>query len=237
MIEIVEVLSRTFLAFVLLYVIGHFFLGKSTISQMTLHDFIATLILGAISANLAFNTMMKPWNALISLVFFSFLVYLSTIVALKNRKARALFSGEPTIIIENGKILEENLKKLKYTMDSLNQSLREKDVFDIEEVQYAVVEADGHLSVLKKPLYRNVTVKDLNIVTGNSAFPIELIMDGKWVGKNLQQHNIPKDWVINEVTKKGLQLNNIFYCVKGTNGQLYFDVYDDKINNPLDTES
>jgi uncharacterized membrane protein YcaP (DUF421 family) len=149
-----------------------------------------------------------------------------------------LLSVEPTVVIQDGKILEENMKKLKLTMDSLNQALRGKDAFDIDEVEYAIVGADGHLSVLKKPPHRNVTKKDLGIFTpAHSAFPIELIMDGQMIDKNFTQNHLTKSWLVTELELRGLALPNVSYCVRGTNGQLYFDLYNDKITSPIDTES
>ncbi|MGP7816589.1 DUF421 domain-containing protein [Niallia sp. 01092] len=137
---------------------------QQMISQMTYHDFIAAITLGSIAANMAFNIQIKFWSITTCIIVFSFITLLATLLTLKNRDARKSISGDPTVIIENGKILERNLKNLKYTMDSLNQVLREKDVFNIEEVEFAIMESDGHISVLKKTPYQNVTKKDLAIL-------------------------------------------------------------------------
>ena len=109
-------------------------LGKQTISQMTYHDFIAAIMIGAITANMAFHIELKFWHIMISLLVFSFITFLITWLSLKNRTARKWVSGEPTVVIENGKILENNLKKLKYTLDSLNQALREKEIFILKRL-------------------------------------------------------------------------------------------------------
>lgn len=237
MVGIFDVTVRTLIAFVLLICIAHL-LGKQTIAQMTYHDFIASLMLGTIAGNLTFNTSIRSSNFITALIIFSGITFLATLISLKNRNTRALLSGEPTVVIENGKILEENMKKLKFTMDSLNQALRGKDAFDIDEVEYAIVEADGHLSVLKKPPHRNVTKKDLGIFTPtHSAFPIELIMDGQIVDKNFTQNHLTKSWLFTELEQRGLALPSVSYCVRGTNGQLYFDLYKDKITSPVDIES
>lgn len=237
MLELLEVLFRTILAFTLLISIAHL-LGKQTISQMTYHDFIASIMIGGIAGNLTFNTNFRIEHFIIVLVVFSTLLLLATILSLKNRNIRTLLSGEPTVIIENGKILEGNLKKLRYTMDSLNQSLREKDVFDIDEVEYAIIEMDGHLSVLKKHPYRNIINRELGIFSSKkSNFPIELIMDGQIVEKNFSQNHLTMDWLNAEIAARGLKLKDISYCVRGTNNQLYFDLFNDRIKSPLDVES
>jgi len=237
MIMTIEVILRTLSAFVFLTCIAHI-LGKQTISQMTFHDYIASITIGSIVGNLTFNTSIRFSNFITALVIFSSIIFVVTLVSLKNRNARALFNGEPTVVIENGKILEKNLEKLKFTLDSLNQSLRRKDIFDIDEVEYALIEANGQLSVLKKPPYLYVTRKDLGITTApQSSFPIELIMDGQMITKNFTQHHLTKSWINTELKQRGLTLSDVSYCVKGTNDQLYFDLYKDKITSPIDIES
>ncbi|WP_430509653.1 DUF421 domain-containing protein [Gottfriedia solisilvae] len=237
MIVTFEVILRTLSAFVLLTCIAHI-LGKQTISQMTFHDYIASITLGSIVGNMTFNTSIHFSNFITALVIFSTIILIASLVSLKNRNARAIFNGEPTVVIQDGKILEKNLEKLKFTIDSLNQSLRRKDIFDIDEVEYALIEADGQLSVLKKPPYRYVTRKDLGIFTPpQSTFPIELIMDGQIITKNFTQHHLTKSWIFTELKQRGLTLTDVFYCVQGTNGQLYFDLNKDQITSPIDKES
>jgi uncharacterized membrane protein YcaP (DUF421 family) len=235
--DIVEVIIRSTLTFALIIYIVHL-LGKQTIAQMTYHDFIASITLGSIAGNFSFNTNIPFKNFILALLIFSGLVFLATFVSLKNRNMRALFSGEPTVIIQDGKILENNLKKLKFTLDSMNQALRGKDIFDVDEVEYAVVEAGGQLSVLKKSHFRNATKKDLGVFTPTkSSFPIELVMDGQFIEKNFTQNQLTKSWFFTELEQRRLDLSQVSYCVRGTNGQLYFDLYDDKLSSPVDTES
>lgn len=237
MIVTFEVILRTLSAFVLLTCIAHI-LGKQTISQMTYHDYIASITLGSIVGNMTFNTSIHFSNFISALVIFSAIIFIVTLISLKNRNARSLLNGEPTVVIQNGIILEKNLEKLKFTIDSLNQSLRRKDIFDIDEVEYAIIEDDGQLSVLKKPPYRNVIRKDLGInAPPQSTFPIELIMDGQIIDKNFTENHLTKSWLFTELKQRGLTLTDVSYCVQGTHGQLYFDLYKDGITSPIDKES
>ncbi|MEC0270403.1 DUF421 domain-containing protein [Paenibacillus anseongense] len=237
--EFIQVLIRTFAAFIIIMIVARI-LGKQTISQMTYHDFVAAITLGAITGNLAFNTKLNHWNLLASLLLFSGIAFIVTFISLKSRKSRKWLSGRPTIVIENGKILEDNLKKLHLTLDTLNQELREKDIFDIQEVEFAVLELNGRLSVLKKPEFRQVLMKDIPRFNGQketkTTFPVELIMDGIMVHENLEQNQISESWINNELKKRKLTLTEVCYAVKGTNGKLYFDLYIDKIENPINRE-
>lgn len=233
---IVEIIIRTIVAFVLLWSFT-FLLGKQTINQKTYHGFIASVTLGTIAGNMAFNIKIKSLYFVISLLIMSGIVITLAFIALKNQRARKWIAGKPTVIIENGKILEQNMRKLKYTLDSLNHGLRAKDIFNIEEVEHAILEIDGSLSVLKKPDYRHVTKRDLSIASPSvEKLPVELIMDGKIMEKNLMQNQLSKDWLSQELTKRGLNLTDICYAVMGTNGHLYFDLYEDRISRPVDQE-
>ncbi|WP_409343496.1 DUF421 domain-containing protein [Paenibacillus sp. MBLB4367] len=232
-----EIVLRTIAAFVLILAIARL-LGKQTVAQMTFHDFVVTITLGAIAANLAFNTAFHMWRLLLCLLLFSAIAYSLSHLSLKSRSARKWISGKPTIVIENGKILEQNLRKLKLTLDTLSQELREKDIFNLEEVEYAVLELNGRFSVLKKPEYRQVIRKDLAIRTpGKERFPVELIMDGTVIEENVAQHpRKGEEWLTRELGKRNLRVTDICYAVIGTNGKLFIDTYEDHIKKPIDKE-
>ena len=156
---------------------------------------------------------------------------------MKNRKARKFLAGDPTIVIENGKVLEKNMNKMRYTIDYLNQQLREKDVFNVEEVLFAIIETNGSLTVLKKPQYRNVTRQDLMVtVVPKHRLPIELIMDGKIIKENLEQNNLSNSWLQSELRKRNSTKNDVVYAVLAANGNMYIDTFKDHIHSPIDKE-
>lgn len=234
--EHIEVIIRAILAFSIL-LIGTRILGKQTISQMTLFDFIAGISLGAITANLAFNLTIDIHHFLISFFIFTLIIFLTAYISMKSRKARKFLAGDPTVIIQEGKILEKNMRKMRYTLDYLNQQLREKDVFEIEEVSYAMVEPNGTLTVLKKPPFRTVTQKDIMLrpVT-EPVLPVELIMDGVVITKNLEENDLSINWLEAELRKRNIKKKEVLYAVRSSNGSLYFDYYDDVIPSPVDRE-
>ncbi len=225
---------RTIAAFLLLLVMSRI-LGKQTISNMTFHDFVSSITLGAIAANLAFNDKIGPWHVVLSLFVFFAISYIVSYAVLKNRTWSRWASGTPTVVIENGKVLEGNMGKIRYTMDSLVQSLREKNIFNIEEVEYAVLEDHGKLSVKKKSEYEWVTRKDLKLhAEAVRSFPVELIMDGRIVKDNLERNGLTQEWLERELDKRGKALSDVFYAVRGTQNKLFFDYYEDRVKNPID---
>ena len=230
----VEVIFRTIAAFILLMITSRI-LGKQTISNMTFHDFVSGITLGAIAANLAFNDKLNHWLIVVSLLMFFGISFLVSKIALKNRAWNRVVSGTPTVVIENGKILEDNMRKIRYTLDSLAQSLREKDIFNMEEVEYACLEDHGKLSVKKKSEYEWVTRKDLKLhVAAVKSFPVELIMDGKIMEDNLAQNGLTVQWLEQVLRQRKKSVSDVFYAVRGTQHQLYFDYYQDHIEKPID---
>lgn len=145
--------------------------------------------------------------------------------------------GTPTVLIEGGVILEENMKKNNMTMDSLNEQLRQKEIFNIEDVEYALLEINGKLSVQKKKELQAVTLKDLQLNAGKATqFPIELVIDGQLLNDTLKNNHIPESWLLSQLKARGKKLEDVFYAVKSSNGQLYVDDYKDNIQHPIDVE-
>lgn len=231
-----EVILRSIASFGLL-LIGTRILGKQTISQMTIFDFVASISLGAIAANVAFNTSINAYHAILAFVIYVIIIFTMALISLKSRKGRKFFAGDPTIVIENGKILEKNMNKMRYTLDYLNQQLREKDIFNIEEVLFAIIETNGTLTVLKKPQFRNVNKQDLMIpITPEFKLPIELIMDGEIIKENLEQNNLTESWLQTELNKRNLVQHDVLYAVLSGNGNMYVDTYENHIHSPIDKE-
>lgn len=231
----IEVLLRSVVAIVSLLLIARL-LGKQTISNMTFNDFVTSITLGSVAANLAFNESIKWLYFIISLCVITALSYLFSLIAIKSQKMRKWISGSPTVLIEGGKILEDNMKKIRYTLDSLDQALRGKDIFNIEEVEYAVLEDNGMLSVLKKEQYRSITKKDIKLPYTTQNFPVELIMDGTVVEKNLKDHGLTSEWLEKELKQRGKRVADVFYAVRGTQQELFFDFYEDRIGKPVNKE-
>ncbi|XZF76532.1 DUF421 domain-containing protein [Bacillus sp. AL-1R] len=231
-----EIIMRTMLAFLILF-IGAKLLGKQIIAEMNTFDFIGAISIGGIIANLAFNLNIKIHHSVIAFVILVSIIIIVSYISMKSRIGRNLFAGNPTVIVENGKILEANMRKMRYSLDYLNQQLREKNIFNIEEVLYVVVETNGKVSVLQKPQYRSVTKQDLNIpTTPESKLPIELIMDGEIMTENLRQNNQSELWLQRELKKRKLKIKDVVYAVLAANGNIYIDTYKDNITSPMDQE-
>ncbi|WP_416202858.1 DUF421 domain-containing protein [Fictibacillus phosphorivorans] len=230
-----DIIMRSVVAFISIFLAARI-LGKQTVSRMTIFDFIAVVTLGSVTANLAFALEVKARYIFLVLLIFVVLIYLSAFISLKSKRARKYVAGDPTVVIENGKILENNMKKMRYTLDYLNQQLRQKDIFSIDDVDYALVENNGLLSVKKKEELLTVTRKDLHIVKKDVKLPIEMIMDGEILLNNLKENNISKEWLLLELKQRNLTVESVVYALLTSSNKLYIDTQDDRLHSPLDVE-
>jgi len=223
-----EVIIRTITAFIILWIFVHM-LGKQTIFQKTYHLFIATLTMGTIAGNLAFNIKIKFLYFILAFVIMGTIIYVLNFLAVNNHRFRAWIAGEPTTLIQDGKILEGSLKTSGFSLDMLKQALRGKDVFNIEEVEWAILEVNGTLSVLKKAEYQTITRKDFNVSPTPNKVPVELVMDGELLYKNLTGPSYTDEWLLTELKKRNIQVSDIAYAVVGTKGRLYIDLFEDSL--------
>ncbi|WP_419887142.1 DUF421 domain-containing protein [Neobacillus niacini] len=229
MLDSVGIIFRTFTAFILLWIFIQI-LGKQTIAQRTYHLYIASITMGTIAGNLAFNIKVKFLYFIIAFIIMGTIVFMLNLVAVRKPRFQKWIAGEPATLIQEGQILEESMERMGYSLDSLKQALRGKDIFNINEVECAILEINGSLSVLKKPQYQNTTKQDLSILPAAERVPVELIHDGKIIYENLTQHTYDEEWLMAELKKRNLSVCDISYAVVGTKGNLYIDLFRDQLN-------
>lgn len=233
--EIVEVFIQTLLAFFALFFYSRL-LGKQQLSQLTFFEYATGITFGSIAGTLA--TDIGPQRTLmhfLALTLFTLLTYTMQFIVLKNRPARKVIEGEPTVIIQNGKILEDKLAGLKYNMDELRMLLREKGFFKVADIEYAIAEPNGEISVLSKSQKRPVTPEDLQIPTDYEGVEVELIQDGEIIFQNLTQNNLDLDWLKNQLQQRGItDLNQVVFAGLDTQGNFYLDTRQDAGSQPVD---
>ncbi|HHU48723.1 MAG TPA: DUF421 domain-containing protein [Clostridiales bacterium] len=210
-------------------------LGKEQISQLTFFDYVLGITIGSIASELTVDLSSRAWSHWVGLATWAALGFLLEIITLRWRFAAKFIEGEPTIVIMNGKIMENALKKMQLRVSDILQLLRNKDVFDLQQVDFAVLEPNGQLSVLKKPEHRNLTPKDMNIATEATGISTELIYDGIIIEENLRQLNKDKKWLADELKKHGLEdASEAFIVTLNPAGSLYIDKYEDHIKKITD---
>lgn len=178
--------------------------GKTSITQVTAFDFISALVLGELVGNALYDDNVRIGKILFTIVLWGLLIYMTEIATQKKVVFRKFFEGKPDIVINKGEIDFKALKKNHLDLDQLFHLLRKKDVFSIRECQYAILETDGTLSVMKKTKYESVTKSDLNLRPNASELPIPLIQDGEIKYENLKLIHWDSVKLINEIKSRGV---------------------------------
>lgn len=212
---------QTSLVFVSLLVFTRI-LGKTQVGQLTFYEYVSGITIGSLAANIAAADADKVWNHYYDLILFVLLTYALSLITIKSRPLRKLIDGSPTIVIENGLILEENMHKLRYDIDELTGHLRQQGILDPLEVQYAILETTGDLSIIKKADYQPLTKQDLNIHGSDPSFPVELIMDGIIIERNLNKQNLSKVWLEKQLAAQSVtDVSQVTYAVIDSKGKLF----------------
>lgn len=200
--EFLQILVELFIGYIALLILTKV-MGKTQITQITPFDFISALILGELVGNAVYDNDVNIFKVLMAVAFWGLLIYSTEIITQKKKGVRKLLEGEPMIVIRKGKIDYNVLKKAHLDMNQLQHLLRAKDVFSIRECEYAIIETDGTVSVLKKPDFSNVTIKDLNLPLSTVTLPVTLILDGSIEEDNLKMIQWDKQRLLQMIKQHG----------------------------------
>lgn len=170
-------------------------LGKKQVSQLSLFDYVIGISIGNFAAEMTINLESNEINGILAVIIFGFFAYLVSYLTMKSMSMRRFFMGTPTVIIQNGKILEKNLKKVKFDINDMLEEIRSNGYFDLSQVEYALMEANGKLSILPKAEYRPLTPKDMKIKVQSEGLCANIIIDSKIMYKNLEIMDKDEKWL------------------------------------------
>ncbi|MEO3944287.1 DUF421 domain-containing protein [Gorillibacterium sp. CAU 1737] len=226
-----EVTLRTLAAIVILFTLTKL-LGKRQISQLTFFEYITGISIGSIAAYISLDLQTDWYVGLIALLVWTFVSVGIEFLQMKSKKARDFLDSKPTVLIKGGKIQEDNLKKERLTTDELMEQLRGKDVFRVADVEFALMEPSGDINVLLKRENQALTPKHLGIQVAPEAEPQAVILDGEIMDEGLTAFCLNRGWLTTELEKIGVLPENVFLGQVDAYGQLYVDLYDDKLKVP-----
>jgi len=185
-------------------------MGKRNIGELQPTELVITLLLSEFAAIPIEDNSVPLLNSVIPVMILISLEILNSVISMKSTKFRNLSDGNALLIIKDGKLDQKQLKKLRFTVDDVLSALRQKDVFDITEVAFAVIETNGTLSVLLKPQFQNATKKDVNVKTKKDGFTCPVIIDGVVIKKNLDYCDISSETIEKILEKKKVHKKEIF---------------------------
>lgn len=200
--ELWDVAMRSISSLVTLFLVTKM-LGKKQVSQLSLFDYVIGISIGNFAAEMTINLESNELNGILAVIIFGLVAYIVSIVTMKSIVLRRFFMGTPTILIQNGKILEDNLRKVKFDINDMLEEIRGAGYFDLSQVEYAVMEVNGNLSILPKPEYRPLTPKDMDLKVNRESICANVIIDSKIMHKNLENMNKDEKWLFKELKIKG----------------------------------
>ncbi|CAH2214226.1 YetF domain-containing protein [Tepidibacter aestuarii] len=229
-----EIIIQTFLAFFAILFITRL-LGRQQVAQLTFYEYINGITFGSIAATLATDLDNNTMQHFTGLILFGLLTGVFSLISLKNRSFRKVTEGEPILVIEDGKVLENNLKRIRYNIDEITVLLRQNNCLSPEDVAYGILEMNGKLSVFKKTEKNTVTLKDLNIKAKAESIPTEIIIGGQVIYENLKKKNLSGKDLMNKLRAYGVKrTEEVMYATIDENGKMYVDKYHDKLKNNID---
>lgn len=202
-------------------------LGKTQISQLTAFDFIAAIVLGELVGNALFDEKTGILEIGYVIITWGIILFAIEMITQKYKRSRFILEGKPSIVIHEGKIIYEEMRKNKIDINELLHLLRMKDVFSIKEVEYAVLETNGELSVVKKSAYQTPTKQDLNVKLSKATIATPVISDGEIIEDNIAEVDLTEEQLLDELNRQNFEdIKDVFYAEYTPGKQLFILPYE-----------
>lgn len=195
-------------------------MGKRQIGQMEPAEFVVTMLVANLAAIPMQDGGIPLFSGLVPILTVLGMELVLSWLSVKNLTFRKLLCGKPVILIENGNIMQENLKRTRVSLDELTSHLRQKDVLDIGQVQYAILETDGNLSVFPYPKYRPATCKEAGIPADKQSLPVVLLSDGKLIEENLFLMKKDLRWLRRELQSRNTTPEEVYFMTLDQQGHI-----------------
>ena len=219
-IEVLDVTVRSLLSLVTLFLVTKM-LGKKQVSQLSLFDYVIGISIGNFAAEMSINLDTNYINGTVAVIIFGIVAYIVSILTMKSIYLRRFFMGVPTILIEHGKLLVNGMRKVKFDLNDLLEECRINGYFDISEIEYAIMETNGTVSILPKGEYKPIVMKDMKLKAEKQGLCANVIIDGKVMKNNLDNIHKDEEWLIQQLKVKGYQeLDNILLVTVDINEKI-----------------
>jgi uncharacterized membrane protein YcaP (DUF421 family) len=197
--ELLVVTGRIFTIIPLMLFLA-LYMGKRSIGELPVFDFLIIITLGAVVGADIADPEIPHIHTAVAIILIALFQRIVSRVVIRHRKLGHLITFEPTIVIQDGKLIKKNLKKIRYSVDNVLQMMREKDIFHLSDVHLGIIEANGRISILKKDSKSTVTLEDLNLAKKSVALSYPIIIDGNVYKDVLKKLNLGEDWLKDQLT-------------------------------------
>lgn len=199
--DIIKVILTSFLSVVTLFIIAKI-MGHRQVAQLDFFDYITGITIGSVAAELA-TEIESPLKPLVAMIIYGAVTILLNLLTNKIPKVRKYINGSPTVLMNNGKLYKKNMKKEKLDLSEFLMMCREQGYFDLTDIQTAIFECNGKLTVLPLSGSRSVTPSDLNLNPEADCICTEVIMDGHIIEENIKRMGLNTDWLNKQLKEQG----------------------------------
>jgi len=210
---------------IVIYLWLHFvtkIMGQREIGTLNVFDFIVAITIGSVAAAPLASSTDDLLGPFVSIGTLGALNLLIAYLALKNSKFRRVVQDEPIILVQNGRILEDIMRSTRFNLDDLLTEIRKNNIPNLSDVEFAILESNGRVSVIPKSQARPITPRDLQIPTPYEGMPTVLIEDSNIIEDNLQKNQLNKNWLLEQLQDLGIRSENeVFAALLDTQGRLY----------------
>lgn len=223
MMNIGDLILRSVLSLVVLFLITEL-MGKKQISQLNLFDYIIGISIGSIAASFSVDDSINYLDGILAIVIYGGIATFISFLTTKSIVARRFFTGIPLILINNGNLNYNNLKKSRLDINDLLQIARENGYYDLSQILYSILEPSGKVSFLPKAKYLPVTPNDMKLKVVNNGLCSNLVIDGNLMDENIKYIGKTREWVIKRLDKMGYNdISNLLLVICDNKEQ--FTVY------------
>ena len=223
--EFLKVILTSLLSVISLFVIAKI-MGHKQMAQLDFFDYITGITIGSVAAELA-TELEEPWKPLIAMLIYGMASLGLTIIAHKFPKTRKFVNGTPTIVLDNGKLYRKNMKKAKLELSEFMVMCRQEGYFNINDIETAVFEYNGRLTILPKSTKRPITPEDMNITPQKEQINTEIIMDGRILDENLKRLGVNLSWLDKKLKEQGLKsAEDVYLGICDNNNKVTFFPFD-----------
>ncbi|MFC5714148.1 DUF421 domain-containing protein [Thalassorhabdus alkalitolerans] len=231
----VEVMIRSIVLFVLIFLVAKMWVRKP-VGEWSAFEGMLSIAAGGAAGVSAVYLAIPPAFPVFALLIWGFLPLALANLALRSETFRYWYEGKPVAVIQDGKILEDHMKKSHLSSDQLLRKLREKQAFQVADVEFALLEPNGEVNVLLKKEQQPLTPKTAQLDVPSLKEPETIVQDGEIKDEALARRGYSREWLQTEVEKLGITIENIFLAQVDELGELQVDLFDDKLQSPQPIE-
>lgn len=206
-------------------------MGKREVGQLQPHELVVTMMIADLASVPMQDIGIPLFHGIVPILALLLSQIVLSYINIKSGWIRKIMCGEPTVLIQKGKIMEDRLKKQRYTIDGLLEELRVNGIFSLDEIEYAILETSGQISVIKKPEKESVTREDMNVQGTYIGYPRAIIIDGAYIDKNLEIMGLTQEKVDKYLKTQKVEYKDIFILTYDENNKFFLQKKDNKKDN------